>query len=301
MKQCLLAALLLVSAGTFSQNFTDTLNNGSIITLSKNKLPEAVILKKISQSICNFDVSVNALVKLKDNNVNDRVINEMMNRQNNTAEMISTPATANLPEQNPAFTESGIYFSKDAGYTSLDPATVRLVEPDSYFLILKYKFRIDGPEANYQIDTNRPEFYFVFDTVKKSLNDPNGSIAVPGNSVYIDPVFGNVYYDRRNRFYQAISPNDFKLIKLDWDKRKSNREFSSKTVSADEEYDIPLESKYMVGFKYEKISGTTFKIKFEKALPAGEYCFFYSGNNKVSDCLKHSGHNTMKAFDFSIK
>lgn len=296
MKQFLLAALVLLSAHTFSQTNPDTLNNEAIITLTKSKLPETIILKKISQSVCNFDVSVHALVKLKENNVNDRVISAMMNGQSKTAETIATPVSASLPEQNPAFPESGIYFSKDAGFTSLDPATVKLVVPDVYFLTLKYKFRIDGPEANYQIENNRPEFYFVFDTVKKSLNDPNGSTAVPDNSVYIDPVFGNVYYDRRNRFFQAISPNDFRLIKLDLDKPKSSREFSSKTVSAEEQYNIPFEKKYLVGFKYEKISGTTFKIKFDNALPPGQYCFLYSGNTKITDCT-----NSMKVFDFSIK
>jgi hypothetical protein len=168
MKQLFFAALILLSGKTFSQTLTDTLNNESIIKLSKNKLPESVILKKISQSVCNFDVSVDALVKLKENNVNDRVINVMMNPQNQTGEVIAPSITGSLPKLNPAFTESGIYFLKDAAYFNLDPATVTAINPGPAISTYMYKFKIDGPEANYQIENKRPEFYFVFDTVKKA-------------------------------------------------------------------------------------------------------------------------------------
>jgi hypothetical protein len=301
MKQFLLAILIILSGKTFSQTTSDTLNNASIIKLSKIKLPDNVILKKISQSICNFDLSVDALVKLKENSVSDRVINVMMTQQNQTAHVVTVSATINPIEQNPAFTESGIYFSKDAGYTSLDPTIVTPINPGTILFSVKYTFKIDGPEANYQIESKHPEFYFVFDTVKKSLNNPDTRTIVQDDYFYIDPLYHNVDYEYKTRNYQAISPNDFRLIKLGVDKTHSKREFATKKISALDEYDITIDSKYIIGFKYEKISGNTFKIKFDKELPPGEYCFFYSANNKVADCIEHYNQNTMKAFDFSIK
>jgi hypothetical protein len=301
MKQLLLAALLLFSIKTFSQNTTDTLNNASIIKLSKSKLPENVILKKINSSYCSFDVSVDALVKLKQNGVNDSVINAMMNQPLNTTAVTLPTTAATAPAQNLAFNESGIYFPKDAGYAILDPAFVTVINPGPALYAYMYKFKIDGPEANYQIENKRPEFYFVFDTVKKSLNDPSTKTPVQSDYFYIDPLFNTVDYDYKKRTYQAISPNDFRLIKLELDKNNGTRKFATEVIRLRNDLEITIDKKYIVGFKYEKLSSTTFKIKFEKDLPPGEYCFFYSGNNKIADCSQRNGQNTMKAFDFSIK
>lgn len=301
MKQLFFTILVLLSTKTFSQTATDTLNNESVIKLSKNKLPESVILKKISQSVCNFDVSVDALVKLKDNNVSDKVITIMMRGQNQTEEVIAPSAVGNSQEQNPSFTESGIYFSKNASYSNLDPATITVINPGPAISTFNYKFKIDGPEANYQLENRRPEFYFVFDTVKKSLNDPDTKTLTQGNYFYIDPVYAGANYDYRNRTYQAISPNDFRLIKLEIDKSKTTRKFATKAIRFRNDLEVTIDGKYIASFKYEKISGTTFKIKFDQDLPPGQYCFFYSGNNKIADCTEHSKQNTMKAFDFSIK
>jgi len=300
MKQFLLAVLILLSAKTFSQATTDTLNNESIIKLSKSKLPESVILTKISQSVCKFDLSVNALIKLKENSVNDKVINAMM-PQNKTVEMNAASVAGNIIGQEPILIGSGIYFFKEAAYTNLDPAFVTVINPGPAYTTWMYKFKIDGPEANYQIDNKRPEFYFVFDTVKQSLNDPNTKTLVQDNYFYIDPVSINGDYGHRNRTYLAISPNDFRLIKLELDKNKTTRKFATKEVRLRDDNEVTIDGRYIVSFKYERLSGTTFKIKFDKDLPSGEYCFFYSGNNTIADCTQRNGQNTMKAFDFSIR
>ncbi len=304
MKQLFFAILVLLSTNTFSQTATDTLNNESVIKLSKNKLPESVILKKISQSVCIFDLSVEALVKLKENEVNDRVISAMIDQQRlpvRSADINKAAVKSNANEQAPAFPESGIYFSRDADYINLDPSIVVPIDPGNYVFSVKFKFKIDGPEANYQIENKRPEFYFVFDTVIKSLNDPNTKTLVQDNYFYIDPLFPNAELSQRNRIYQAISPNDFRLLKLELDKGKSKREFAAKRIGLLDEKDVTIDKKYTVSFKYEKISGTTFKIKFDRDLLPGEYCFFYSGNNSITDCIEQNRPNTMKAFDFSIK
>ncbi len=53
---------------------TETLTNSTIIEMSKIGLHKTIILKKISDSANNFDVSANALIELKKANVADEVI-----------------------------------------------------------------------------------------------------------------------------------------------------------------------------------------------------------------------------------
>ena len=78
MTKLILLLLLLASATTFSQTKIDTLKNETIIKLTKSKLPESVITQKINTSFCSFDVSVDGLIKLKENQVSDSVINLMI-------------------------------------------------------------------------------------------------------------------------------------------------------------------------------------------------------------------------------
>ena len=59
---------------------TETLTNPIVIEMSKVGLDKEVILKKITDSPNNFDVSVNALIELKKANVADEVIALMLER-----------------------------------------------------------------------------------------------------------------------------------------------------------------------------------------------------------------------------
>lgn len=280
MKQFFFAALILLSGNLFSQTFSDTLYNQSIIKLSKSKLPENLILKKISQSPGNFDVTVDALVKLKETGVTDRIIDAMMNHQN-AIPAASPVVSGNLAERNQTFSESGIYFLKDSAYSNLDPAFVTVINPGSAPSTYMYKFKIDGAEANYQIASKRPEFYFVFDTVKKSLNDPNTKTLIQNNYFYIDPLYNIGDFGNRNRAYQAISPNDFRLIKLEVDNTKTTRKFATKVIRWRDDFEVTIDGKYIVGFKYEKLSGTTFKIKFDSDLPPENIASFIQGIIKL--------------------
>ena len=124
----------------------------------------------------------------------------------------------NYTRQSPVFTESGIYFLREKACVILDPAIIKPIDPGNVIFSVRYKFKIDGTEANYQIENKRPEFYFVFDTVKKSLNDPDTKTLIQDNYFYIDPLYHNGEAGYSNRIYQAISPNDFRLLKLELDK-----------------------------------------------------------------------------------
>jgi hypothetical protein len=59
---------------------TETLTNSQVVEMSKIGLDKQVILKKINDSLSDFDVSTNALIELKKANVADEVISLMLEK-----------------------------------------------------------------------------------------------------------------------------------------------------------------------------------------------------------------------------
>ena len=63
---------------------------------------------------------------------------------------------------------------------------------------------------------------------------------------------------------------------------------------------MSIDGKYLVNFKYDKVSSNTYKIKFDAPLKPGQYAFLYIGNNR-SPLNQMYGQNNVKAFDFGIQ
>ena len=162
-------------------------------------------------------------------------------------------------------TEYGVYFLEGGKCTRLNSSTIsgvkhgHAVGPFAAYAGTKTKSQIEGEEANYQLNSKRPTFYFNF-TIKKDLN-------------------------------QEVSPNDFKLIRLDRSKGKREYVSGSSGVTGT---DMSIGDKYLVNFKYERISNSVYKVILPKDLPSGEYCFLYVGSG-------HNSYSNKEAFDFGIK
>lgn len=75
---------------------TETLTNLQIVEMSKVGLDKQIILKKISDSQNNFDVSANALIELKKANVPDEIIALMLEKSATKRE----PGISNVSNQN---------------------------------------------------------------------------------------------------------------------------------------------------------------------------------------------------------
>ncbi|MGA2000820.1 MAG: hypothetical protein ABSG52_12560 [Terriglobales bacterium] len=73
----------------------EVLTNGDVVKMAKAKLGDAIIISTIRASACNFDTSVNAMVKLKEAGVSDPVIQAMRDAQ----------AAAQAPAPEPAANE----------------------------------------------------------------------------------------------------------------------------------------------------------------------------------------------------
>ena len=283
-----IVAMLIATSSLFAQVKNDTVRNETIIKLTKAKLGDKIILSKISSSPNKFDISTDALIKLKENNVSDTVVNIMVYKQSLIESYSDKNSSANSDGSNYTFKNSGIYFKKNDKYISLDPTLVTSSTAAMGVVAATNMAQIEGGEANYQF-TETPEFYFNFSPAKKDLNKSNN----PNSDNYMDAIFNSG---------TAVSPNEFKLLKLKVSKGK--REYQSGKTGGvyGGKTDYSIGDKYIVTFKYEKISDNTYKIILPIGLAPGEYCFVYLSNNANNNpYLVALGKNTNKVFDFGVK
>jgi hypothetical protein len=75
----------------------EVLTNSDVVKMVKVKLADGIIISKIKASACNFDTSVDALVKLKEAGVSDPVIQAMHDAQ----EAAKAPANEPAPSPEP--------------------------------------------------------------------------------------------------------------------------------------------------------------------------------------------------------
>lgn len=275
MKKNLLLLALACITYCFSQN--DTLNNSVIIKLVTAKLGEKLIINKIKTSPVHFDISADGLIQLKKNGVSDSIVSYMVVKQSQIDDFQKENQLNNSTDSEFTIQKSGIYFGSDGQkFTKLDPTMLTTTYRYGFYSP-KYTTTLFGSGANYSLKKNSV-VYFNFIPSKKDLNSTNNSGNT--NSDYMDAIInqmvgGNV----------AISPNEFKLVKLKI--KNNNRQYYIKAnLSGIASSNL---GKFVVDFKYEKVSEYTYKIILPEEIQPGQYCFLYL-----------SGDGT-KAFDFAIE
>lgn len=279
--------IILISSSFFvgATNYADTLKNSTIIKMTTSKLGDNLILSSINKSPVKFDISPDAMIALKKAGVSDVVIESMVKKQSELEEQVAQNITNNSTGGKYTFSKSGIYFGKEGeNFTKLDPT----------LLNSKYKFgfysprfvkSIDGKSANYSLSKNN-DIYFNFVPAKKDLNATNNSGAISAD--YMESIMnqiagGNV----------AISPNEFKLIKLS--PRGNKRVYLQNTNIALQAGSI--KGRYIVNFKYEQVSEFTYKIILPADIEPGQYCFVYLASKQANIFM----NQVEKSFDFELK
>ena len=185
---------------------------------------------------------------------------------------------------------SGIYFKDGDQITALDPTVVNIVKKGSQFKP-KAIGEIPGKEANYSVNSTT-KFYFKFKPEEKELNSSNTNATNKvGEENYM-----NILMSGANS--KAISPNEFKLIKLKISRGKRSYR-TGKYGAYGMTYENSLNSKEVANFKYKKTDNNLFEISFQD-LKTGEYCFVYMDNSKSNLAYLNTNNNT-KVFDFSVK
>lgn len=96
---CILA--LLFSITVYGQTNEEVLTNASVITLLQKGLSPSIIISKIKTSKTNFDVSIDALIKLKDDKIPDEITTAMVDASGNKENATSDVNDPNAAHRRP--------------------------------------------------------------------------------------------------------------------------------------------------------------------------------------------------------
>jgi len=273
-KTFLVITLFLASFSGYCQK-DDVLTNETVINMVNKKLPTSIITGKIRSSKNSFKVGTDDLIALTDQNVPEAIINAMVEAANDEKLFVIKTDPNNPFDQHKA----GIYYcNKKDGHLELiemDPSMYSqsksgggLASAMTYGLAkVKVSVTLDGKEGRFQLNDQKPEFYFYFDDPNSEMNQ---------NSDWW--------------FATAKSPNEFLLVKLT--KNSKTREVVTGSANALGS-SIGVDDKNKAEFSFEKISTGIYRVYFEKPL-SGEFCFMYTG-------MAPAGFTSMnKVYDFGI-
>ncbi len=281
MKYLLTLSLIFYTIVGFGQA-DEIVTNKIIVQLHKAGLGKEVLISKIQSSKCNFDLSTDELIKLKQSGVPDDVIAAMLNKLGNSTNKVKGEESGTLSDLTP-----GIYYCKGTPceYVELETSVYSQANTGSGMLTgltygiakTKNKATLSGVSSNFKIENNsNPFFYFYFD---KSTSNNFGNSG--GQSVW---------------FASATSPNEFILVKFSISSNKKNREVVTGSWNSYEGMTTGIDDKNKIEFKFEKISKGIYKVFTEKPLEKGQYCFMYAGGATTY------GHAPMqKVYDFSVE
>lgn len=275
MKSLTILIISLLFAIVFNTNAQEILTNQNVLMLVQKGLPSSVIVSKIKSTKNSFDVSIDTLIKLKESQIPDDVINAMVEATQDQSKY-AVAVDLNNP-LNPH--ESGIYYLKKngdkTGMVQLEPSVYSQTKSGgalayglTYGLAsITQNITLNGRIAQMQFEDNEPVFYFYFESSRQSLNQT-----------------GNWW------FSVATSPNEFLLVHLN--ERTKSREVEIGSVNVLESTS-GVSDKNKTAFKFVKIAPGIYKVYFEQQL-SGEYCFMYAG-------VSPQGSVTInKVYDFGI-
>lgn len=282
----LLTAALCFAAGLPAQA-QEVMNNDEVITLTKAGLNPTLIVGKIRGSKTNFDLSTDSLIKLKQAGVTDDVVAAMLEAK--SGKPVSTAVSPNStgaaavgatgdPNDPMATHNYGIYlYEEKDGVRKMTPLKANVSAQNrtgglftsslTYGIgKVKIKSNLPGRNADLQLQTTAPVFYFYLDVTSGGLNTASG---VPSD------------------------PKEFALVRFN--QRSDNREV---TIGKSNAFGAKggLSDEYVVEFKAEDMGNGTFKVTPAIDLKKGEYGFFLvnSGNSNTSAGVG------AKFFDFGV-
>lgn len=254
----------------------EVLTNQTISSLCKKKLGVNIVINKIKTTLNNFDVSTDALIKLKEDSIPDEIVAVMIEygEKNKVVSLdVNNPLTKH---------SSGIYYFNPNDSVKplikIDPTVVSsgksggvgqsLANQYSYGLAnIKITSVLSGSNSRRQIRGKQLVFYFYFDKSQNNLNQTASA---------------NWW------FATASSPNEFALVRLR--AKKDSREFD---IASANNYgsSVGISEQQKVQYTYDQVSENIYKLVITGDLAVGEYCFIYTGSTP-------SIYSNDKVFDF---
>ncbi len=257
----------------------EAMTNDEVISLSKAGLSPSIIVGKIRSGKSNFDLSTDALIKLKQSGVSDDIVAAMLEAKSGRSAAAASPSMSGDPNDPMAKHSFGIYLYEERDgvrkMTQLQPNVSAQNRTGGGFTAavtpfglgkVKTKANLPGRTASLQVTTTSPVFYFYLDTASGGLNTSSG---VPS------------------------TPNEFTLVRFN--QRSDNREVTiAKTNSWGGKGG--LSDEYVVPLKAEDLGNGIFKVTSAGELTKGEYGFYLlnSGNSNVNAGIGS------KFFDFGV-
>ena len=262
--------------GATSGQTVSAMTNADVVKLAGAGVGDALIVQAIGQAkLTGFDVSPDAIVRLKTAGISDAVIAAMLNpKVPLTASPAPSAPSAPLPAS-AAPREPGIYLDPDGDRSrllALEPTVFSQAKAGGMFLSgltygaykAKIKAVVRVGKAKVRTSATKPIFYFYFD--QKSAGSFGGWLS------------------------GAASPNEFILAQMI--QKKDSRElvvgemglYTSSTGAR---------SKDIVPLDVQKLGPGEYRVVPTEDLGAGEFCFFYAaGMNALG------GSTVGKLFDF---
>ena len=190
-----LTALLTMSFAAYGQ---EMMTNDEVISLTKAGLASSVIIGKIHTSKSNFDMSTDALIKLKQSGVGDDVVTAMLEAKSgvSTSKPASGPTSTTTgaapvgmtgdPNDPMAKHNYGIYLYEEKDgvrrMTLVKPTVSAQNRTGGLFTSsltygitkVKTKANLPGRTSALQIPNTAPVFYFYLDVTSGGLNTSSG-------------------------------------------------------------------------------------------------------------------------------
>lgn len=239
-KKTIILIVMTIVTMTISAFAEEILTNEMIIKMMSANLGDTLIINKIKSSKNNFDLTIDAIIKLKQVGVSEKIIESMMVGEV-TKETVST-SSLQLPSSGDFFlTQNGklIEIPEHSGYQKMSTGKAFFsagMATDLYYII-------DGPKASLRIPITKENLVFVS---KKRL-DPG---VINSGDLYRLVVKGRKY-----RYMvlstTAVSPNSGKI-----------------------------KEEYKTKYEIKKNPDNTFTITTIAPLTPGEYAFAFGSTEQ---------------------
>jgi len=285
----LLAFALLLTSSGYGQEATSqpaassqVMTNGDVERMVEAKLANDTIISKIKTSTCNFDTSIDAMLKLKAAGVSDAVIQAMVEAgaAAKAGAKEAPPKESPAPDPNDPKSphDGGIYWlpkeRRDKAMVQMEPSVYSAGKSTGMFKMAmtygmskaKWKAAVRDPRAKLRISESVPEFWFYFEEKSHGLSNSGFSSG-------------------------ASSPNEFILARME--QKGKERELVVGELGAFGA-STGTRSKDVVELTFVKVASGTYRVTPNQAITPGEYCFFYAGTNMAM------GATGGKLFDFGI-
>lgn len=277
----IIAGLICVASFTAVPAQDEVMTNDEVIALSKAGLSPGIIIGKIRSGKSNFDLSTDALIKLKQSGVSDDIVATMLEAKSgrSTSSTTGTTMAGGDDPNNPMSKHSyGIYLYEVRGeqrkMTQLAPNVSAQNRTGGTFTSsltygigkVKVKSNLPRRNASLQIKDSQPVFYFYLDVSSGGLNTASG---IPS------------------------TPNEFAMVRFN--QRSDNREVTIGKMNAFGGKG-GLSDEYVVQFNAEDMGNGVYRVTPSGPLRAGEYAFYLlnSGNSNASAAVG------AKFFDFGV-